>query len=213
MSINKRVVISVLLSLIIIAGVVGFRSLRSRGTSDQVAAGIIAVDASSLMNGSDSAGESGAVADATMPPAIAESTPQTPRVTENMFGYSNKDFHFGLVFPQNLKAKEYQEATGALTVTFQDPQTTEGFQVGVGRFDGTTIDTERFRLEEPSGVMKKPKEVMIAGARGTMFYGHNPTVGDTSEVWFIHGGYLYEVMTYKELDTWLAAIMSTWKFI
>ena len=37
--------------------------------------------------------------------------------------------------------------------------------------------------------------------------------GDTREVWFIHGGYLYEVTTYKELDIWLAGIMRTWKFI
>ena len=61
--------------------------------------------------------------------------------------------------------------------------------------------------------MKEPKEVMIAGARGTMFYGHNPTMGDTSEVWFIRGAYLYEVTTYKELDTWVAGIMQTCKFI
>ena len=36
---------------------------------------------------------------------------------------------------------------------------------------------------------------------------------DWREVWFIHGGYLYEVTTYKELDTWLGSIMQTWKFI
>ena len=61
--------------------------------------------------------------------------------------------------------------------------------------------------------MKEPKEVTVGGARGTMFYGYNPTMGDTREVWFIHGGFLYAVITYKELDTWLAGIMSTWKFI
>ena len=39
------------------------------------------------------------------------------------------------------------------------------------------------------------------------------TMGDTREVWFIHGGFLYEVVTYKELDDWFAGIMRTWKFI
>jgi hypothetical protein len=32
------------------------------------------------------------------------------------------------------------------------------------------------------------------------------------EIWFIHDGFLYEVTTYKELDSWLATIMQTWQF-
>jgi hypothetical protein len=34
-----------------------------------------------------------------------------------------------------------------------------------------------------------------------MFFGSNSAMGDTREIWFIHGGFLYEVTTYKELDT------------
>ena len=202
------------LALVALGGVALAAYRITASPSGQVAAGIIAVDASSLMTRGDPASPAGSdTADATVPQAIAESTPQTPRVTEDMFGYSNKDFHFGLLFPQNLTAKEYQEATGALIVTFEDPKTNEGFQVGAVPFAGTSIDTGRFRLEEPSGVLKEPKEVTVGGARGTMFYGYNPTMGDTREVWFIHGGFLYAVTTYKELDDWLAGIMQTWKFI
>ena len=29
----------------------------------------------------------------------------------------------------------------------------------------------------------------------------------------LNGGYLYEVTTYKPLDTWLADIMKTWQFL
>jgi hypothetical protein len=32
------------------------------------------------------------------------------------------------------------------------------------------------------------------------------------EIWFIHGGFLYEVTTYKQLDSWLTPIMQTWQF-
>jgi hypothetical protein len=46
-----------------------------------------------------------------------------------------------------------------------------------------------------------------------MFYGNNAIKRDTREVWFIHGGLLYEVTTYKQLDSWLAQIMQTWQFI
>jgi hypothetical protein len=45
-----------------------------------------------------------------------------------------------------------------------------------------------------------------------MFYGNNSIMGDTREIWFIHGGFLYEVTTYKQLDSWLAPIMQTWQF-
>ena len=38
-------------------------------------------------------------------------------------------------------------------------------------------------------------------------------VGAENRLRFIHGGYLYEVTTYKELDTWLGSIMQAWKFI
>ena len=37
--------------------------------------------------------------------------------------------------------------------------------------------------------------------------------GASREVWFVHKGFLYEVTTYKALDSWLASIMLTWKFI
>jgi hypothetical protein len=32
-------------------------------------------------------------------------------------------------------------------------------------------------------------------------------------VWFIKGGFLYEITTYKEFDAWLAQIMQSWQFI
>jgi hypothetical protein len=38
-------------------------------------------------------------------------------------------------------------------------------------------------------------------------------MGDARELWFIRDGYLYEVTTYKPLDTWLADIMKTWQFL
>jgi hypothetical protein len=34
-----------------------------------------------------------------------------------------------------------------------------------------------------------------------------------NRVWFIHGGFLYEVTAYKELDTWLKPILQSWQFI
>ena len=48
---------------------------------------------------------------------------------------------------------------------------------------------------------------------GDCGFGKKTSAGDWREVWFIRRGFLYEVTTYKELNSWLANIMRTWKFI
>jgi hypothetical protein len=75
------------------------------------------------------------------------------------------------------------------------------------------VDEERFRLDQPSGVMNEPTDVLIDGAHGSIFFGRNSIMGDTREAWFVHNGYLYEVVTYKDLDAWLSEIMATWKWL
>jgi hypothetical protein len=54
--------------------------------------------------------------------------------------------------------------------------------------------------------------VTIDGVSATMFYGSKSTMGDTREIWFINAGFLYEVTTYRQLDSWLAPIMQTCQF-
>jgi hypothetical protein len=58
----------------------------------------------------------------------------------------------------------------------------------------------------------QPTHVTIDGVPATMFYGSNSIMGDTREIWFIHAGLLFEVTTYKQLDTWLLPILHTWQF-
>ncbi len=146
-------------------------------------------------------------------PPLSQSTPQTQQATEGMLAYQNAAFHFGLLFPDNLQAIEYKEQDRAVTVTFQDTKTDQGFEVYVTPYADQQITAQRFKLDEPSGVMQSPTDIIVDGTRATMFFGSNSIMGDTREVWFIHGGYLYEVTTYKEFDSWLAGIMQTWKFI
>jgi hypothetical protein len=55
--------------------------------------------------------------------------------------------------------------------------------------------------------------VTVDGARGIEFFSNAPRMNDTREVCFIHGGFLYEVTTYKELDAWLQPILQSWQFI
>jgi hypothetical protein len=126
--------------------------------------------------------------------------------------YTNPLYHFSFRYPKDLVIDEQDGADGSLTLAFQDPTTNEGFEVYVTPYSGTQITKQEFQLDEPSGVIQEQTDVMIDGVRATMFYGNNTIMGDTREVWFINGGYLYEVATYKQLDAWLGAIMQTWQF-
>jgi hypothetical protein len=75
------------------------------------------------------------------------------------------------------------------------------------------VSEERFKQDEPSGARTNLNSITVDGATGAAFYSTDVALGETREIWFVHGGYLYEVTTLKPLDTWLARIMQTWKFI
>jgi hypothetical protein len=144
---------------------------------------------------------------------LSQSTPVTQEAAPGMRLYKNTAFHLSLTYPDTLQATEYQEQGGALTVTFQNTDNSQAFEIYVTPYSGTQITQSRFSDDEPSGTFLEPTNIVVDGTQATMFYGHNAIMGDTREVWFIHGGFLYEVATYKALDTWLAGIMQTWKFV
>lgn len=157
--------------------------------------------------------------DSTIPPSqelppIATHTIHEGVAGEGVREYANTDYRFSLSYPQSLTVTEYTEANDAISITFEDYSDSEmGFQIYVTPYKLDHITDERFRLDAPSGVKKKPIEVVVDGTRSVIFFSENALMGETREVWFIKNGFLYEVATYKALDTWLAGIMKTWKFL
>lgn len=144
--------------------------------------------------------------------APATSTVNVTSLPDGFVSYANAKYHFSLAYPKELKVTEHLEQSGATTVTFEDAAGEQSFQIFLAPYAKTEIDQERFKLDEPSGVMDQPTDITIDGTRATMFFGRNGIMGDTREVWFVHTGSLFEVTTYKDLDPWLAQIMSTWKW-
>jgi hypothetical protein len=156
--------------------------------------------------------------------SAASSTPQATDYVPKSTGravpagqleYYTQKFGFSLLYPDTLKVQEFAEEGGGQTTTFQydDGKTVVGFQIYVAPFSGTQITEERFKQDEPSGVRTGLKNITVDGATGASFYSKNDLLGDTAEVWFIHGGYLYEVTTFKEEAQWLSDILATWKFV
>ena len=134
-------------------------------------------------------------------------------VPEGMREYKSAAYRFSLFYPQELSVSEYAEGGGATTVTFQNIEKAQGFQIFVTPYEGTQVSAQRFKQDVPSGVRESLTPVKVDGATGAAFVSKNAALGATREVWFTHGGFLYEVTTLAPLDAWLDGIMQSWRFL
>ncbi len=136
-----------------------------------------------------------------------------PREAPNgLLEYRNTRFRFSLFYPEEMDVETYNEGGSAMTFTFNDPEG-RSFQIFIVRYREQEVTEERFRKDAPSGVREDARNVTIDGTAAVSFYGKDALVGETAEVWFVHGGYLYEVTAPKPLAGWLSEIMQTWKFL
>jgi hypothetical protein len=148
---------------------------------------------------------------ATSTEVAANDTPRTPPA--GTLEYRNPTYRFSLFYPDTLSVKEFDEGGGASTITFQNVSTVQGFQIFVVPYGAPQVSTARFKEDEPSGVMQQPLDVTIGGVSATSFYSTDANLGDTAEIWFIQGGYLFEVTAPKSLAPWFSQIMQAWEFI
>jgi len=145
---------------------------------------------------------------------IAGNSPlaQARAAPKGSLAYRNTHYHFELFYPKGYVPTEYDEGNGGRTIIFEKDYY-HGFQISVIPYGQRQVSNDRFKIDEPSGVMDNTTTTIVDGVQGTMFFGSNDVMGDTREAWFIHNGYLYEVATYKPLDTLLQQIIQSWKFL
>jgi len=127
--------------------------------------------------------------------------------------YKNITRGFTLNYPESLSFKEYDEGGGTYTIVFEDEAGEKGFQIFFTPYSEDTITESRILKDVPSGEFSEPTEVVLGDGTHALVFFSNGSFGELREVWFVKDGFLYEVTTYKDLDTWLDEIMKTWKFI
>ena len=142
------------------------------------------------------------------PPLTAPRTPPS-----GFKEYRNEFYRFQLFYPEDMRVTLFKEKGSAATIVFDMADQSRSFQVFVKPFGGTEITQTVMLRDEPSGVFDQLGETQIANTRAITFFGKNVSMGDTKEIWFIQQGFLYEVTTYKQLDQWLAQIMTSWVFL
>lgn len=142
--------------------------------------------------------------------------------------FTHPDYGFSLEYPKELSVERYLEADDAEIIVFQGENSsfakaTEdrvGFQIFISPFGEDELLTKERILEDlPQAIIEEPLRVILnPGApvpnrvEGLLFWSESPEIGKTREVWFTGENYLYEITTYGHLDTWLAKILSTWRF-
>jgi len=126
--------------------------------------------------------------------------------------YKNEQYLFSLLYPDGITVLEFVEQD-TMTVTFEDTDTSTGFQLFIIPYSAQTISEERFLKDVPLGVREGEEKVFIDGVEAVAFWSKDIALGDTREVWFIRAPYLYEVTTLADLDPWLQNIIATWQFL
>ena len=130
------------------------------------------------------------------------------------FSYKNTEYDFSLQYPKGLIIKEFDEGDGSTTIVFQKPDDIlVGFQIYVTPYTESTITGDRI-LFDSTGVIEDLKEESLReDLLVATFRSEAPILGKTTEIWFIHGGYLFEITSTASLDTWLRDIIKTISFI
>lgn len=158
--------------------------------------------------------QTGAGADAPVPGTIvASSTLQTRVAPAGQKEYANSQYHVSVFYPQELSVTEYTEASGAHTISFENTDGSRGFQVYVVPYPDAQITKSRILLDTHNTATETPQEIVLAnGTHALIFFSNGGALGKVREVWFLHGGFLYEVTTYADLDSWLSDILKTLTF-
>ena len=127
--------------------------------------------------------------------------------------YHNPFYGISILYPDTFSVSEYPEPVTKLTTVFEDPASDFTFQVHVLPYGDAQITETRLKLDIPSGIMRNPLDIMVGGVRATMFESEDASLGATREVWFLNGGFLYEITTPIAHDAALSEIMRSWEFI
>lgn len=138
------------------------------------------------------------------------SDPVTPQ--DGDIKYTNIKYSFSLYHSPEAKVVEYDLGQGAMTITLENEKKVRGMQIFVVPYWQNEITNERFKADVPSGVRTNIEKTEVDGVEAVTFNSVDESLGATREVWFIRGGYLYEVTTFQGVGDWFIPKMQTWRW-
>ena len=145
------------------------------------------------------------------PIPVAAETISASVASENLKTYTHPNPKFSVDFPAGMSVKTYDEGGESQTVLFKGPE--GSFQVFISPYDGDdSLSAEDIQRLQPFTQVVEPQTIQLHGVQAMLFWSAVPEIGKTREVWFAKGGKLFSVTTHADRDTWLAHIMTSWRF-
>jgi hypothetical protein len=146
--------------------------------------------------------------------------------------YSDLQYNFSFQYPKDFTATKFQEGESGNTILVQYREQSNiandssqvstsinkypenvSFQIFISPFDEPGPLTKERILQDLPDLIKNPEQrVLKNGAVALIFFSQEPSIGEIREIWFVYNGYLYQISTYKELDSLVADILETWRF-
>jgi len=128
--------------------------------------------------------------------------------------YTDSQYKFSFEYPKDFTVTKFKEGEEGDTILVQKKGSKDGFQIFISPFDEPgPLTEERVKQDLPDLKMENPEQrVLKNNVPALIFFSEETSLGKTREIWFVYSDYLYQVSTYKELDSLVAAIISTWKF-
>lgn len=132
--------------------------------------------------------------------------------SEEALLYAHADNSFQFFYPKGFRVGRVADEASE-TVLLQDGQNRLGMQLVVSEFqEAGPLTAERIRKDIPDLAMAYEKAVTVGGEQAVAFISQNPSLGETREVWLVHGGRLYQFTTYAPASDFLSKLLGTWKF-
>jgi hypothetical protein len=141
---------------------------------------------------------------------------QSLLTSENANQFAHKFRKFSFLYPKEMTVANFLDENDNEVILIQNTEKGQGFQITLSPFDEktNTLSVERVKKDLPDLAIEKVEAVEIGSAgKGLAFISDNEAFGGQSrEVWFVHGGFLYQISTYSHLDPLIQSVLNTWKF-
>lgn len=140
---------------------------------------------------------------------IAEREMKTAE-NQNVFKHENPIFSF--TYPKGFKAGSFPEGGGEV-VLLQSDSGVLGLQVYLTFFGEEVVLTEeKLRKDLPEMEIKNTAKTKVGGVEALSFLSKNESLGETYEIWLIHKGFLYQIISYAGQKTLVDEILKTWQW-
>lgn len=121
---------------------------------------------------------------------------------------------FSFEHPTDMTITSFDEGDGE--VMLGQGEGHRSFQIFILPFDEEGVITpDRIKKDIPNMVIESPQQVLIGknhDVTALIFLSESPELGKTREAWFAYSGYLYQVTTHADADSFIGPLLETWGF-